>query len=469
MKKILLPLLAVCSCAVTVYAEELDYGTSMETAKPFPSTGWTAPDGVTEAWFIISNPESEVKMLNMSNSEELTVYFKGGLKALTGPLPGSFALLPNEEFYLQIKPYTSSEVGLPWYGANYIGTAPGGSYLMAIPSSRAVPGEHPYCPINRTNEWGGTSEIIVQPNSTVWMLTDFVGQPTQLSVAKNSWNAAATGDVTKVTVMEVYHIDGTGHYAADDCGTFGGPYVKGGRNVVGITYGDASEPLQFMLNADPNIFSCGYKFERALDTQKMTLDQAVYYVDGYYTADYVFTVPEDGDYTFINHGAAETVLTVGSTYYEKDEYDVDRLRGNFDQSKSAIVGDNDAKVVFNAKKNDILFVRSDAFAHSGATSMAERPYLKVVSGDQAGIADVVADAENTIKAVVNNGRLYIESSLLSDGADVAVYDMMGRKVVSVVSDGGASDISFDLNVNQGVYVVAVSGQGNVGTVKIAVK
>ena len=97
------------------------------------------------------------------------------------------------------------------------------------------------------------------------------------------------------------------------------------------------------------------------------------------------------------------------------------------------------------------------------------PYLLVEKGGTTtGIADITADG-STLKATAAAGKLNVESVLLAQGAEVAVYDMMARKVASATSAEGADSIEMNLDVNAGVYIVVVYGKGNSESVKIAVK
>ena len=117
---------------------------------------------------------------------------------------------------------------------------------------------------------------------------------------------------------------------------------------------------------------------------------------------------------------------------------------------------------------DKLFIESDAFGVIGEGT-ENMPYLLVEKGGTTtGIADITADG-STLKATAAAGKLNVESVLLAQGAEVAVYDMMARKVASATSAEGADSIEMNLDVNAGVYIVVVYGKGNSESVKIAVK
>lgn len=60
MKKFLLPAIAACVCVAPAFGQV--YGTTPETAKPFPAAGgWFVPtleDAPAEAWFTITSPQA---------------------------------------------------------------------------------------------------------------------------------------------------------------------------------------------------------------------------------------------------------------------------------------------------------------------------------------------------------------------------------------------------------------------------
>lgn len=92
----------------------------------------------------------------------------------------------------------------------------------------------------------------------------------------------------------------------------------------------------------------------------------------------------------------------------------------------------------------------------------------VVKGGSTGISDIKAD-NSTLKVNAANGRLNVESVLLASGAEVAVYDIMARKVASAVAAEGAESLEMSLDVTSGVYVVVVYGKGSSESAKITVK
>lgn len=136
--------------------------------------------------------------------------------------------------------------------------------------------------------------------------------------------------------------------------------------------------------------------------------------------------------------------------------------------QSATVGNDDATIVVSGlTAGEKVLVQSDAFGVIGEGS-DNRPYLMVVKGGSTGISDIKAD-NSTLKVNAANGRLNVESVLLASGAEVAVYDIMARKVASAVAAEGAESLEMSLDVTSGVYVVVVYGKGSSESAKITVK
>lgn len=166
-----------------------------------------------------------------------------------------------------------------------------------------------------------------------------------------------------------------------------GTVCKAGKNVIGFTASaDASATFQIGYNAMLTL-NCGNNLLRG---QSLTLDAKTTYPDAYYTVDRYFTVPEDGTYTFINHGAKGTILNIGKVKmtdpdnqyaYECDWSDI----------QSATVGNDDATIVVSGlTAGEKVLVQSDAFGVIGEGS-DNRPYLMVVKGGSTGISDIKAD------------------------------------------------------------------------------
>lgn len=300
----------------------------------------------------------------------------------------------------------------------------------------------------------GTAQTITE--GTVWYQID-VPYPTQISI-KDPMIPMGTL-TTGIDKIEAIHIECPG--GTNIGNLIVGPYVKAGKNVVGLTASTPDVKFMFSYNSTGTL-NCSNNLLRG---KSLTLDEKNTYPDAYYTVDRYFTVPEDGTYTFTNHGAKGTLLNVGMvniTDAEKYKYEC-----VWDGMKTATVGNSDAVVtVENLKAGETVLVQSDSFGVIGE-GMSNLPYLKVTKG-QSGVSEIAAN-ENALKVNVSNGKLQVESVLLASGAEVAVYDMLANKVASVNTAEGAASLEMALDVNPGVYVVVVYGKGNSESVKIAVK
>lgn len=448
MKKFLLPIVAVSMCVASGYADEV-YGTSPETAKPMPANGWFVPDVSAvpkEVWFTYksnstipamwgdaasdpSNPES--------SSQQVFVYLCNGGQQAFQMTDGSnsYILFPGQEYLVKITPKSK------------------GSYCMnpALGLPDKFKGQKFY-PLVIENL--GTAQTITE--GTVWYQID-VPYPTQISI-KDPMIPMGTL-TTGIDKIEAIHIECPG--GTNTGNLIVGPYVKAGKNVVGLTASTPDVKFMFSYNSTGTL-NCSNNLLRG---KSLTLDEKNTYPDAYYTVDRYFTVPEDGTYTFTNHGAKGTLLNVGMvniTDAEKYKYEC-----VWDGMKTATVGNSDAVVtVENLKAGETVLVQSDSFGVIGE-GMSNLPYLKVTKG-QSGVSEIAAN-ENALKVNVSNGKLQVESVLLASGAEVAVYDMLANKVASVNAAEGAASLEMALDVNPGVYVVVVYGKGNSESVKIAVK
>lgn len=462
MKKFLLPMFAVCLFVVPAIADDAVYGTTPETAKPFPTGGWfvenieTAPK---EAWFTIKN-EQETPVLwgtatgPSETPQQIFVYLCDGGQEAFQMTPGddSYALMPGQEYLVKITPIE------PGFFCS----------MPATPFPDSYKGKEKFYPIDRT------STDVESPNykglanqqaagTTAYYLYDFA-YPSQLTINTNSYPQMPAMDITNV---EVIHIECPG-------GTNTGtgvmtPYVKAGRNVIGITVSENAEvddknEYDFIITLNAfSILNCGNNLLRG---KSMTLDTPETYADAYYTVDRFFTIPEDGTYTFTNHGAVGTILNVGTINVTdaanfKYECPIEYLG-------TATVGNEDAVVVVeDLKKGETILVQSDAFGVIGE-GMDNQPYLMVTKGNNSAVGTVAADG-NTIKVAVANGVLSVESVLLASGAEVAVYDMNANKVVSATAATGDAILETALDIAPGVYIVVVYGKGNSESAKIVVK
>ena len=456
MKKVLLPFIAACACAAPAFADEV-YGTTPETAKPFPAAGgWFVPDLATapaEAWFTITNTQ-EAPVLwgggptvapDVTDKQQVFVYLCNGGQEAFQMVEGddSYVLLPNQEYLIKITPKAAGSFA--------------SSPAMALPER--MKGTAKYYPIDRSSSdyespnYKGIANSQTA-NTTQWYLYDF-SYPTSLN-----FTTPLSIPVMDITATEAIHIQCPGgtNYASGILPT----YVKAGKSIIGVT---VSADVNFIVTANAfSILSCNNNLLR--DTQPLKLDVAQTYPDAYYTVEKTFTVPEDGTYTFTNHGAKGTILNVGNV----NVIDAATYKYECDWSniKSATVGNEDAVIVVeNLKAGEVVLVQSDAFGVIGE-GVDNLPYLKVTKGGDSAIDNITADADG-LKVNVAGSNLNVESVLLASGAEVAVYDMLARKVASAVAPAGAASLDMNLDVAPGVYVVVVYGKGNSESAKIAVK
>lgn len=452
MKKFLLPAIAACVCVAPAFGQV--YGTTPETAKPFPAAGgWFVPtleDAPAEAWFTITSPQATPALWGDAPSDytnpepagqQIFVYLCDGGQQAFQMAEGTdaYVLMPGQEYLVKITPKV----------AGFFGMNP----ANPLPAAR-FEGKEKYYPIAVSSEEFGQTRTL-EAGETKWFeLT--VPYATQITTNY------MMSPVLAVEKIEAIHIECPG---GTNLGSgLMGPYVKAGKNVIGFTASaDASAAFQIGYNAMLTL-NCGNNLLRG---QSLTLDAKTTYPDAYYTVDRYFTVPEDGTYTFINHGAKGTILNVGKVKmtdpdnqyaYECDWSDI----------QSATVGNDDATIVVSGlTAGEKVLVQSDAFGVIGEGS-DNLPYLMVVKGGSTGISDIKAD-NSTLKVNAANGRLNVESVLLASGAEVAVYDIMARKVASAVAAEGAESLEMSLDVTSGVYVVVVYGKGSSESAKITVK
>ncbi|WP_300504443.1 T9SS type A sorting domain-containing protein [uncultured Duncaniella sp.] len=446
MKRLLLPIITACVCVAPAFADEV-YGTSPETAKPFPTGGWFLPtlDGApSEAWFTITSPKANpAQWGDCPGTDKLIwIYLCDGGQEAMQPMgaegSNTYALLPNQEYLIKITPKV----------AGFYGMSP----FMEFPAKWE--GLYKYYP--KTVDYNGAMHTLA-PGETRWFLYNF-DYPSQVTT---NYMMMPVMDIEKV---EAIHNECPG--GTNIGNGMMGPYVKAGQNIIGVTVSSAATAdAVFTVGLNGMVtLSCNNNLLRG---QSLVLDAANTYPDAYYTVDRFFTVPEDGTYTFINHGAKGTILNVGMVKLTDpaNEY---AYECDWSNIQSATVGNEDATVVVSGlKAGEKVLVQSDAFGVIGEAP-SNLPYLKVVKGDQSGIADVTADG-NTLKVNAANGKLNVESVLLASGAEVAVYDMMARKVASATAANGASNLEMNLDVTPGVYIVVVYGKGNSESAKIAVK
>lgn len=444
MKKLLL-FSALPLCMFNAMAQ----GTSPETATPIPAGGWFVENlnnAPAEAWFTISNnTEFPVNWGDApsANEQQIFVYLCDGGQTAFQRIEGSdsYILLPGKEYLVKITPKAT---GFFCFNA-----------ALTLPASWA--GKYKYYPIPLKNEWSAWgSQQTIAPGETKWFYAD-APYASQLTVQNNMMF------VPSIEKVEVIHIECPG--GTNTGSSIIPPYFKAGGNVIGVTVSStATENASFNFGASAmTTLNCNNNLLRG---QSLTLDVQNTYPDAYYTVDRFFKVPEDGTYTFINHGAKGTILNVGTV----DVDPTNQYKGtcNWDNIKSATVGNNDAVVVVdNLKEGTTVLVQSDAFGIIGE-GMENLPYLQVLKGNQAGI-DAVDNDDDTLKVAVSGNVLTVSSVLIAAGSEVAVYDMQARKVTSAVSTTGAETLSVSVNAPAGMYMVVVYGKGNSESAKIVIK
>ena len=451
MKKFLLPLFAMSFMSLPAMADE-EYGTTPETAKPFPDSpmGWSVPkleDAPAEAWFTFTNNEDAPILWGSvpgdQSVRQIFVYLCDGGEEAFQMTEGSdsYILLPGQEYLVKITPKAE------------------GSFCMSMGGPTKLPesmkGKRKYYPIDM-REVQNTS--ILTDAGTTWYLYDF-NYAAPLAV-KTLFGMPAEG----VSKVEAIHIECPGGTSIGDI--LVPAYVKAGKSVIGVTIEESADfdtgPV-IALDA-MSALNCNNNLLRG---QALQLDAKTTYPDAYYTVDKFFKVPEDGTYTFTNHGAKGTILNVGKVILTDPENQY-KSECDWTDIKSATVGENDAAVVVeNLKKDEIVVVQSDAFGIIGE-GMTNSPYLLVEKGNTTSVADVASDSES-IAASVAGGILSVKSDLLAAGAEVAVYDMAARKVASAAAPKGGSRFNMPINVVPGTYAVVVYGKGNSETVKVVVK
>lgn len=453
MKKFLLPLFAMSALALPALAQEADYGATPETAVPLSPMGWFVPDladAPAEAWFTYSH-NSKTPVLwgvvpdaPVLSDRQLYVYLCDGGSEAFQYVEGSdsYVLLPGQEYLIKITPKA------PGFFCDMPGTP--------FPPSKE--GTAKYYPIDMRNSVGAA--VKVTPGTTTWYLYDF-NYPSSLQIKDIADPMGAL--MTGISDIQAIHIECPGGTNSGDL--FNPPYVKAGKNVIGLTFDEDTKVESVLITLDAfTALSCSNNLLRG---KSLAINEKNTYPDAYYTVDRFFKVPEDGTYTFTNHGAKGTILNIGKVILP-DPANQNKGECDWSDIKSATVGENDAVVVVEGlKKDEIVIVQSDAFGIIGQ-GLANSPYLLVEAGNTSSVDGIAAEAESIV-ASVNGGILKVKSVLLAAGAEVAVYDMAARKVASSVAPAGSSEFNMPINVVPGTYAVVVYGKGNSETVKVVVK
>ncbi|MDE6394020.1 MAG: hypothetical protein K2K77_01650, partial [Duncaniella sp.] len=340
MKKALLPIIALCAWAAPAFADEV-YGTTPETAKPFPAAGgWFVPDLATapaEAYFTITNngatPAQWGDAPGDPSLRQIFVYLcDGGQEALQrSEGTNSWVLFPGQEYLVKIVPQAAGLFGF---------SAP-----MAFPP--AWEGQYKYYPKDITET--RYENRVQAAGTTKWYLYDV---PYASQITTNTMLGLPNMDITTVEAIHIQCPGGTNTGSG-----LMGPYVKAGKNIIGVTVAEtAAADVEYVVALNAMItLNCSNNLLRG---QSITLDAKNTYPDAYYTVDRYFIVPEDGTYTFINHGAKGTILNVGLVKRTDPENQY-KYECDWSGIKSATVGNDDAVVVVeNLKAGDIVAVQS---------------------------------------------------------------------------------------------------------------
>ncbi len=449
MKKFLLPMFALSAMALPAMADE--YGATPETAVPLSPMGWYVPslaDAPAEAWFTYTNNGSVPVLWGVvpdapdPTDRQLFVYLCDGGSEAFQFVEGtdSYVLLPGQEYLIKITPKAEG-------------------FFCDMPGTPLPPnmeGTVKYYPIDMT---GKSNNSVTATPGTTWYLYNF-NYPAPLVINDGFTLSPVVNGISKI---EAIHVECPGGTNVGDA--ILPPYVKAGKNVIGVTVDEGADFDTMYITVDAfSALSCNNNLLRG---KSLVINEKNTYPDAYYTVDRFFKVPEDGTYTFINHGAKGTILNVGKVILTDPENQY-KSECDWTDIKSATVGENDAAVVVEGlKKDEIVIVQSDAFGIIGE-GPENAPYLLVQAGIPTSVAGVATDVAS-ISASVAGGILNVKSVLLAGGAEVAVYDMAARKVASASATAGASEISMGLNVAPGTYAVVVYGKGNSETVKVVVK
>lgn len=445
MKKFLLTLVGCALASSAAFAAEAVYGTTPETAKPFPAAGWyleSLDNAPAEAWFTLKLTNTTPAQWGdcpVASERQMWVYLgAGGNEAFQMMEGDSYVLFPGREYLLKISPKASGFFGM----------------MPAMPLKPTWEGQYNYYPKDITAAQNLTQTQA--PGTTAWYLFNSP-YPSQIT------GKFPMTPVPEIEKIEVIHIENPG---GTNVGTgLFGPYIKKGLNVIGVTISkEATADISFIFGLEMmTIFN---EHSNLLRGQAMAMDVKNTYPDAYYTVDRYFKVPEDGSYKFTNHGAKGTDLVIGKVNLT-DPANAYKYVCDWSDKKSAKVGDEDASIVVdNLKKDEILIVRSDAYdvLGGGADNM---PYLMVQKYEGSSV-DEIAGTASRLSVKANRGSILIESALLADGAEVAVYDMLGRKVAGTSAAGDAS-IRLNADLGCGVYVVSVAGKNGSESVKVSIR
>jgi len=441
MKKLLL----LSSIAVAMSVNAADYGTSPETAVDFPAGGWIVEDITTapkEAWFKVKittqNGRPAMYPSMVPNCGLQIFQCADGTMEAPKWSETAYAIESGKEYLMKIVPQTAGTI-----------------MFMSTEFPESMKGRE-FFPIDvPASDMGQTRTV--EPGATVWYKCDFAYP----SMVTTNYMMMPVAGVEKVVVK---HQECPG--GVNEGNILTPAYNKAGVNVIGVTAAaTATAPVQFQIGLNGMAaFSCNNNLSRG---QKLELDQETTYPNAYWTVEKVFEAPEDGVYTFINHGAKGTELNIGKAVrgVEDTSYFGNKLSCDFSEGETAIVGEKDAMIVKTLAKGDLVAVQSDAF-----TTLAEgAPFLKVVKGDATGGIENIND-NNTVEIKALGGKSFsISNVLLAAGAKAVVYDMNACKVAEKVIPAGAESQVITLDVPSGLYLIIVYGNNRSASAKIAVE
>ena len=326
--------------------------------------------------------------------------------------------------------------------------------LMGTPTTNAPAGMYCFKPIELTTETWSQFQTPAK-NSTTWYSIP-VAYPAPVVVTARTEAMPFMHNDGIVTKVVTKLLDCEGGTNESNELTPNRAYAKGGQNLVAVTISDADfSNIGFSLDA-MSAAGCNNHVDHAT---LMTLDTEMTYPDAFYTVDYRFVVPEDGNYRFINHGAEGTILRVGKIVENVCDFDTTPLSAVVDEG-------NVAEVAAAFKAGDLVVVESDAYDKLNDG----QPYLKVVKGGESVGIIRTQKASREITVTENlNGSFSVSSYLLKEGVEVAVYDMGARKVYSQKAKAHAEDVQLNLNVRPGQYLVVVYGSNRSATARITVR
>lgn len=464
MKKALLLTALSLGISGSAIADDV-FGLTPEDAKPLPMMLMlmSADQAADEMWFTYTCPATQNGRPGMfptavlEDGRHMLYIYKCADGTFEAPqrTPGSdsYILEPGESYLVKVLRPTSYPF-MPMLGMPH-----------ELPAS--MEGQE-YFP----KKMSETRVEVQGPGTTVWYDTEL---PITTMIGAGVYDVGEYGftphpDITSIVVKHQECPGGVNE------GTPNFPaYNKAGRNIIGITvaenltrpstvYGEDKIQFALTLNGAQTI-NCTNKLHQTTVLKESSLNKELTYPDAYWTVDKVFEAPEDGNYTFINHGAPGTELNIGSIIVTPDEYlpVTGAWACDFSNGETAVCGTDDAEIVKTMAKGERVVVQSNAFQKLGAPT-----YLKIVKGGQTSIDDIEA-ADKGLKVTVSGGAMTISSVLLAAGADVAVYDMNARKVAGVKVAAGAESQVVALDVPAGVYMVVVYGKNQSDTAKVIVK